>query len=115
VVHAHRAAHDRLVALVHVDLDPAVLEAQRVAEGDQLVRALGAHGAGDDRGLEHRALAGLEARLAQRLGDLAREAHPRLGDRDAVRDLLAAHVHHRRLAALVDVVEVAAHGRHPPM
>ena len=112
VVHRDRAAHDGLVVLVHVDLDAAALEPERMTERDQLVRALGGHDARDDRRLEHGPLARRKPGLAQRRGDRGRKAHARLGDGRALRHGLAADVDHGRLRALIDVRE---RRHHPPM
>ena len=75
MVQRDRAAHHGFV-VVHVDDDVAALEAERMTERNQLVRALGGHHAGDDRRVEHRALAGGETGVAQRARDSGREAHP---------------------------------------
>ena len=50
---------DRIVA-VHVDRELAVLDAERMTERNQLVRALRRHHAGNDRGLKHRPLRRVE-------------------------------------------------------
>ena len=76
------------------DLDTARVQAQRVAERDQLVGALGGHGAGDDRGVEHRPLGGGKARSGQRARYLGRQAHARFSERAPRRHRLAANVDH---------------------
>ena len=57
---------------------------ERMAEGDQLVGALGAHDSGDDGGIEYRPLGRAQTAVAQRRGDGRGKAHPRLGDRGAL-------------------------------
>src|SRR5215468_7661183 len=46
VMHADRAAHDELAVALLLDFDLAVLEPQRVAEGNELVCTLGGQNAG---------------------------------------------------------------------
>src|SRR5687768_13204897 len=48
VVYGHRTADDRIVA-IHVDGELAALDAERMAERNELVRPLRRHRAGDDR------------------------------------------------------------------
>ena len=79
-----------------------------MAERDELVGALGAHHAGDDRRIEDRALARAMAGPAQREGDGARQSDPRLGGRNAQRDLLGTHIDHRRAIAGIEVTQASA-------
>ena len=60
VIDRDGAADDRLVA-VHVDLDPAILDPERMAERDQLMRALRGHDTRDNRRVEYGPLRRREA------------------------------------------------------
>ena len=56
VVHGDAADDADAAACSLGDVDGAAFERQRMAERNQLVRALRRHDAGDDGGIEHRAL-----------------------------------------------------------
>ena len=94
--------------LVEREVDRDLGQGDRVAERDQLVRALGRHDAGDPRGPEHVALlrvAGADER--QRLGP---HDDASLGDRRAFGRRLFGDVDHASVAGCADVGEFC-HGR----
>src|SRR5882672_6570257 len=56
MVHGYLACYDDLAVARVVDFDCAVVNGQGVAEGDEVVCALGSHDARNDGGVEYRAL-----------------------------------------------------------
>ena len=58
---AHRAVDGELACVRPVDRDAAAVDRQRMAERDQFVGALDRHRAGDDRGVDDRALRAAQA------------------------------------------------------
>jgi hypothetical protein len=114
VMDRDRAADHGLVVVLHLDGDVAAVERERVAERDQLVRALGCHHASDDRGVEDRPFLRREACLRQCACHGGGEAHPGFSDGAARGRGLSAHVHHRRPAICIDVCQ-SGHGPQPPM
>src|SRR5450756_1279195 len=105
VMHRYLTPHDDLATAPFLDFHRALVEAQWVAEGDQLVGTLSAHDAGDDGCVEYGALLRTVARLAKGGRDGRREADPGLRGGHAVGDLLAADVDHSRAVALVKMGE----------
>ena len=79
-----------------------------MAEGNQLTGALGAHRAGDDRGLEHGALGGLDIATGKGSTDDRRQNHagPRMCS--AAGHGLAADIHHGGLILVIHMGQHAA-------
>ena len=88
-----------------LDLDPHIVEVQRMAEWDKLGGPLRAHDAGEDGGLENGAFLGNDLPVAQLGGERGRQHHNGGGVRRAEGDRLAANVDHRGLVLGVEVGE----------
>jgi hypothetical protein len=100
----HRDAAGNAQAAAHGgDFDAAVIERERMAEGQELMRALRSHHAGDDRGVKHRPLLGAMAALLQGERDRSRQAHAHLRQRLARGDGLRADVDHARPPVAIQV------------
>lgn len=63
MMNRHCTVNDRFIVL-HIDMQFAVFNTERMTEGYQLMGALGSQRAGDDRGVKHRSLAGAEVLFA---------------------------------------------------
>ena len=94
---------------LQLEIDGRLGDGQRMAQRDQLVRALGGHDAGDARGREHVALLGF-ALLDQRQR-CRRHRDEAFRARGAMRHGLVGDVDHARLALLVEMGELG-HGVH---
>jgi hypothetical protein len=93
----HRDAAANAQSAAHGgDFDAAVIERERMAEGQELVRALRSHHAGDDRSVKYRPFLGAVARLLQGERDGSRQAHAHLGKRLALGYRFGADIDHAR-------------------
>src|SRR5690606_30852912 len=92
------------------DAHLALLDPERVAKRNELVRSLRCHCAGDDRSVKYGSFRRREAVRAQSMRDGFGKAHPRFGNSDAVSDALGSNVDHRWRAVDVDVRELG-HGQ----
>src|SRR5579871_3249299 len=114
MVHRYLAPHPDLARTRLLDLETTIVEAQRVTERDELVRALRRHDPGDDRGVEHRALLRTMTARAQSPRNGPRQADAGFRHGAPRRDFLGAHVHHG--GALISVEMRESGARHqPPM
>jgi hypothetical protein len=76
--------------------DAAIVETDRVAERNELVRSLRSHHAGDDGGRKHRPFRRCDIAIDKTCRNLWREFNHRSGVRYATGRKLAAYVDHRR-------------------
>ena len=95
--------------VVGFDLDFAVFEWDRVAEGDEVGGLFGCHGAGDDGGVEDWTFFALDVTTDEERHDIGADLDQALGGGDAARAIFLGDINHSRLVVFIDVGELG-HG-----